>query len=519
MFKVNKYLFILLLSCAANAQLNDSINLSKNEHFAEVKSYVWDNPIIIKNLNLKNYTKTSVNIDFKDLNIKRQQTPEEVLNYNFSSEGLYHFSDQVTVFGDFNFTKQNEKNFGYNLSSNRTEDQMILPTNYYYSPKKADWTNQFYAFTGGIIYDITNAFAIGAKVKYRNEAFARKSDPRPKITSNEMGFDGYAAYTLGKSTLQVGGLYNQKDELTTIYYENTYLNPSSDSLYYIKLATGYGFNIYDNTYQKFNNVNTTKGFNLGYTFKTNSQSLSLFYQYAKSMNNFYQKNEFSSGSNTPVQNEENVRYKLRTLSNKINALYIKSFEKDQLIASAQVNFSKQANFNTRTFIQNYQLKNQNLNLNVNYLKDSQSDLKTAFGGQIFIDNLTAIDLLGSTNKQINSLQFSIFANKEFRLNKNNKLFAHLEVGTYQLLKNELDYKAITQDQDFANKVIIHDHIYDGTSKLLSKVKLYYDVQLKKGKTLRVNIDYQNLSALKNNKQEQQINGTNHYINTGVSIFY
>ena len=106
MFKFNKYLFLLLLSCAANAQLNDSINLSKNEHFAEVKSFVWENPMIIKQLYLKNYTKTSVNIDFKDLNIKRQQTPEEVLNYNFSSEGLYHFSDKVSVFGDFSFTKQ-----------------------------------------------------------------------------------------------------------------------------------------------------------------------------------------------------------------------------------------------------------------------------------------------------------------------------------------------------------------------------------------------------------------------------
>ena len=519
MFKVNKYLFLLLLSCAANAQLNDSINLSKNEHFAEVKSFVWENPMIIKQLNLRNYTKTSVNIDFKDLNIKRQQTPEEVLNYNFSSEGLYHFSDKVSVFGDFSFTKQNEKNFGYNLSSNRTENQMVLPTNYYYSPKKADWTNQFYAFNGGIVYDITEALAIGAKAKYRNETLARKSDPRPKITSNEMGFDGFIAYTLGKHTLQVGGLYNQKDELTTIYFENTFLNPSSDPLYYIKLATGYGYNIYDNTYNKFNNVDLTKGFNAGYTFKSDTQAFSVFYEYSKSMNNFYQKNEFSSNSNTPIQTEENVRYKLRTLSNKINALYIKSFGKDQLIANAKINFSKQANFNTRTFIQNYQLKNQNLTLNVNYLKDSQTDSKTAFGTNIILDNLTAKDLLGMTNKQINSLEFSIFANKEFRLNKNNKLFAHLEAGTYQLLKNELDYKAITQDQDFANNVIIHDHIYDGTSKLLTKAKLYYDIQLRKGKTLRINIDYQNLSALKNNKQEQQINGTNHYINTGISIFY
>lgn len=519
MFKANKYLSILLLGCAANAQLNDSITLSKNEHFAEVKSYIWENPMIINQLNLKNYTKTSVNLDFKDLNIKRQQTPEEVLNYNFSSEGLYHFSDKIKVFGDFNFTKQNEKNFGYNLSSNRTEDQMILPTNYYYAPKKADWTNQFYAFTGGIVYDITNAFAIGAKAKYRNESFARKSDPRPKITSNEMGFDGYLSYTLGKSSLQVGGLYNVKDELTTIYYENTYLNPSSDSLYYIKFATGYGYNIYDNTYNKFNNVNTTKGFNLGYTFKTNSQLFSLFYEYSKSMNNFYQKNEFSSNNNTPLQTEENVRYKLRTIAHKINGLYIKNFEKDQLIVSAKINLAKQNNFNTRTYTQNYQLKNQNLKLYVNYLKDSHSDSKTGFGTNIILDNLTAKDLLGVTNKQINSVEFSIFANKEFRLNKNNKLFAHIEAGTYQLIKNQLDYKAITQDQDFANKVIIHDHIYDGTSKLLTKAKLYYDVQLKKGKTLRVNIDYQNLTALKNNKQEQQINGTNHYINTGVSIFY
>ena len=191
MFKLNKYLFLLFVSCVANAQLNDSINLSKNEHFAEVKSFVWENPIIINQLNLKNYTKTSVNIDFKDLNIKRQQTPEEVLNYNFTSEGLYHFSDKVKVFGDFNFTKQNEKNFGY------------------YSPKKANWSNQFYAFTGGIVYDITDAIAIGAKAKYRNESFARKSDPRPKITSSEMGIDAFLAYTLGKSTLQFGGLYKQ----------------------------------------------------------------------------------------------------------------------------------------------------------------------------------------------------------------------------------------------------------------------------------------------------------------------
>lgn len=519
MFKLNKYLFLLFVSCVANAQLNDSINLSKNEHFAEVKSFVWENPIIINQLNLKNYTKTSVNIDFKDLNIKRQQTPEEVLNYNFTSEGLYHFSEKVKVFGDFNFTKQNEKNFGYNLSSYRTEDQMILPTNYYYSPKKANWSNQFYAFTGGIVYDITDAFAIGAKAKYRNESFARKSDPRPKITSSEMGIDAFLAYTLGKSTLQFGGLYKQKDELTSIYFENTFLNPSSDSLYYIKFATGYGYNIYDNTYNKFNNVNTTKGFNLGYSFKSNSTFLNFFYQYSKSMNNFYQKNEFTSNNNTPLQTEENVRFKLRNITHKANLLYIQNFKNDQLIASLKVNFEKQNNFNTRTFTQNFQLKNQKINLNVNYLIDAQSDSKSAFGTNIELNNLTAKDLLGVTNKHINSIEFSIFANKEFRLNKNNKLFAHLEIGTYQLLKNNLDYRAITQDQDFANKVIIHDHIYDGTSKLITKGKLYYDIQLKKGKMLRINLDYQNLSALKNNKQENQINGSNHYINTGVSIFY
>lgn len=519
MFKFNKYLFLLLLSCAANAQFNDSINLSKSEHFSEVKTFYWENPILLNNLKLKNYTKTSVNVDFKDLNIKRAQTAEEILNYNFSSEGIYNFNEKIKVFGDFKFTKQNEKNFGYNLSSSRTEDEMVLPANYFYSAKKADWSNQKYAFTGGLAYNVINHLTIGAKINYRNESFARKSDPRPEISSNAIDFDGYLSYNVGKSTVQIGGLFKIKDELTSMYYEDTYLNPSSDSLYYIKLSSGYGYNIYDNTYNKFSNVIKTNGFNLGYNFLDEKQSISLVYEYSKAMNNFYRKNDISSSSNTPIQSEENVRYKLRILTHKIGALYIKSFDKDKLLINGKINLSKNDNFNTTTLTQNFQLKKQNFSLNVNYLKNSQQDSPTSLGTNIVIENLTAKDLLGSTNKLINSLEFSIFANKEFRLNKNNKLVAHLEVGTYQLLKNELDYKAITQDQDFANQVIIPDHIYDGTNKLMSKAKLYYDINLKKGKTLRINIDYENLSALNNKKQVQQINGNNHYLNTGVSIFY
>lgn len=519
MFKLNKYLFLLLLSCAANAQFSDSLNLSRKEYFNEVNSFFWENPVLLRNLKLSNYTKTSVNVDFKDLNIKRTQTAEEILNYNFSSEGIYNFNEKVRVFGDFNFTKQNEKNFGYNLSSNRTETEMLLPANYFYSPKKADWTNQKYNFTGGLNYNITEAFSIGGKIKYSNESFARKSDPRPEISSNAINLNGYLGYTFGKNTIQLGGLYKTKDELTSLYYENKYLNPSNDSLYYIKFASGYGYNIIDNTFNKFSNFTKTQGFNVGYNFLGTNNSLSLGYEYSKTMNNFYRKNDNSSSNNTPIHEDENVRYKLRTLSNKITGLYIKNYENDQLFISTKIIFNKQENFNTTTLSQNYQLKNQKYFLNVNYLKNSQNETKTTFGSNIMLENLNAKDLLGSTDKVINSLEFTIFANKEFRLNKNNKLFAQIEAGSYQLLKNELNYRAITQDQDFAQNVIQKDHIYDGTNKLISKIKIYYDIDLNKGKTLRFNMDYENLSALNNKKQVQQINGSSHYINTGISIFY
>lgn len=517
---LNNILF-LSLGCAAYAQPNDSVFIKENENVALSKSILWDNPIQASYLNFQNYTQSGVRFIADNQNIKRVQSADETNQFEFFTEGFYQFNPKLKVFGDFKMNQFSEKGIGYNLSNERTsENNKILSPNYYYSPSKGDWKNQLYHISAGGSYEFLKNTFLGVTAKYNNTFYNRNSDPRPSNTSNLFDTKLSLGYTLNKHTLAVNYHYlTEKLENETYYEALNIINPATDPNYYIKFSSGYGYKMFNSNYSKYLNKTIGHYFGASYSLKLPKTFIIASFDYGSKQTNHHIRNDNGGTITKPLEEEKFIAFKAKNTSSLTSVYIRKNFGNSSFESKVSFENKEIMNFVVSTRSTNYQLKGNTFNLETIYQFKTNKWLD-AFGADAMIDQLNVKDLLGISEKQHTSLDFTIFAQNKFNLNKNNFLFVHIGLGAYIPLNNNLMYTPATQDQDFANNVIKKDDVYDGTKKINAQFLTHYDVPFK-NKTVRFSGSYRLLNALNfdNVNTQHTVKGTSNYYNLGVSIIY
>lgn len=509
-------LFACLASLTSQAQENDSIRIPDFMEPTVLKNIQWNSPIQASRLNFQNYTQSGIQTNFANQNIKRTQTADEINNYQFITEGLYNFDNKLRVFGSFKYDNEIEKGLAYNLSSHRTNTSKVLKPNYYYSPSKGNWNNQKYNLVAGTSYEVVNNLFLGAVIHYDNFNFNRNSDPRPKNYGSDIDYKLQLGYQFKKHLVSVNYFQNIRKEENNIYYENKTLNAATNPDYYIRYSSGYGYNIYNSFYSVYLDKTIVNGFGFDYSFKDLNNYFSLGYNYSKGKKNYFISN--SNGGNTrPIESDEFIKFSQTQNNHAVDAYYkhfgnslpveiMFSYNRDRW-----VNYVKESNSSNSYNTENDFFLQTTTTLNNSWVK--------SVGAKVNYNQIDVKDLFGITEKHNATLDFTIFAQKNL-IFKNQTFYTHLGLGLITPTSNSLNYSPVSQDQDFANNVILKDNVYDNMTKWKGEVILGYDLPVKNGNIVRFKGHYQFINGQSNEvEKELLMKGTSHSYGLGVSILY
>jgi len=510
--------FMLLVSCVAQAQLADSLFLKENSFYAPIQDQLWQNPLFFTTQQLSDFTQTQIDFTDKNYHLKRVQTAEKSNGYSFETQGIYNVKPKLRLFGDFIFNKTFEKELGYNFSSERTENQNVLSPNYFYAPKKGDWENQNYHLNGGFSYEFDNHILLGATAFYETKKLFRTDDPRPQISSSNFGGQLQAGYVLKNHRIfGAVGLSRNAEKSSIIYVDDTKNAPVFPETF-TRFSSGYGRIIFNSSYTGNMSVDRNRNFGGGYQFQNNRNSLSIDYKYNKSMEDFYGRD----GNGKVYVDENLIQFKYKEISHTTNVNYF--YDGTTLDYKLNATYFKNQgdNFSVIEQGQNYRMNLEKLSFGGGLIKKEGNRVLYSFEIGATYARHDYVDLLGSIEKKLNSIEIEAIFNRDILALKKNKLNLQLSLSNYKALDESLFYMPLTENNTFVDNVILPDHGFDVTSKLQSKFLAQHYISLPKNRTLRIFANYSTLVAL-DKKYLDYVNTFDSkystYFNAGISINY
>ncbi len=513
------FYFILLVSCAVQAQLTDSLSVPQNVFYNDIRQQFWKNPLFYTTQHLNDFTLTQIEFSQKNLNLKRVQTADKTTQYRFSTQGIYNVKPRLRLFGGFTFDKSSEKGLGYNFSSQRTENQNVLSPNYFFAPRKGNWDNQEYNLDGGLAYQFDNNILLGAKAFYKNGKNYRTNDPRPEIELSHYGGEIQTGYHFRNNSLIVFAGMAKKTETDNITYVNDAANAPAYPETFTRFSSGYGRIIFNSSYTRYIFNTIDKNFGFGYQYQNNRNSWNATYRYNKSLESFYGRNV--RGYVYIDDALKQFMYRVVSHTTDLNYFY-DGTENDYKI---RFGYEKQKgdNFSVVENGQNYRMNLDIFSFNSGVIKKDKKRVvySLEFGANYMRHKY--VDLLGSTDKRLNTLELSASFTKDLLSKEKNTLNLALGIQHYQALDESLLFIPISSSNlSFADNVIKPDQAYDATSKLRSNIMLQYQYSLSKTKKLRIFADYNTLVAIGDQYKTYTTDyntTTSTYFNTGISIIY
>ncbi|WP_306351947.1 DUF6850 family outer membrane beta-barrel protein [Flavobacterium sp. '19STA2R22 D10 B1'] len=510
--------FILLISCALQAQLTDSLSIKENSFYNDVQVNLWKNPLFYTSQYINDFTLTQIDFKEKKLALKRVQTAEKTQEYTFSTQGVFNINPRLRLFGEFVFNRTNEYDLGYNFTTKRTENQNVLSPNYFYAPKKGNWEIQNYNLNGGFSYQFENNLLLGATVFYKNGKSFRTIDPRPEIISIDYGGEIHFGYTYQKHSIYTSIGISKRTENQGILYVNEYQNAPVYPETFTRFSSGYGRVIFNSSYTKYLFNTIDKNFGLGYQYKEGRNSINMAYQYNKSMESTYRRN---NKGYIYVANELK-QFMYRIVSHTAQLNYFHDGNEIDYKMSLDYDRQKGDNYSVIENGQNYRMNLDRFTFNSGIIKKIDHRVLYSFELQASYIKHKYIDLLGSTDKRLSTLEIEASFNKDIFLHKKNKLNLEFSVAHYSALDEKLKIVPLTANTSFSDNVIIPDHAYDVTSKLRSSMMAQYFYNLSKTKTLRFFANYSTLVALGDQYKNYATpfnTKESTYLNAGISIIY
>lgn len=510
--------FMLLVSSVSNAQLTDSLFLKQNSFYQPLQEQLWESPLFFTSQKLTDFTQTQIDYAQKTNNIKRVQSADKVEEYGFQTQGIFNIQPKLRLFGDFRYNKSIEEGIGYNLSSGRTEEQNVLAPNYFFAPKKGNWENQTYDVNGGFSYEFNNHILLSTSAFYKNEKMFRTIDPRPQITSSNYGGEIQAGYVLKKHRVfGAVGFYRNTEKLSILYVDDSQNAPAYPETF-TRFSSGYGRIIFNSAYSSNITVDRNTNFGGGYQYQTNRDFFSATYKYNKSMDDFYGRD----ANGRVYIDKKLISFKYKDVSHAIMANYF--HDGDIFDYKLQLKYAKNQgdNFSIAERGQNFRMNLEKVFFQAGLIKKESDRVIYSFEITGNYAKHKYVDLLGLTQKKLNTIEIEAKINRDVFALKKNKLNLELSFQNYTALDEAFLFSSITNGNYFAENVIIPDHGFDVTSKLQSKIMAQYFITLPKNRTLRIFSDYATLFALDKKYEsyvDDFVNKHNTYFNAGVSINY
>jgi hypothetical protein len=511
----------LSFSALSNAQQTDTLKVTSNLAEQQIKDQIWNLPVTTQVLPIKDYTHTGIYFNYKNNQFARKQTAEETSRYGFTSEGLFTTENGFKIFGLINLEKFTEKNMGWNLSDERTEDQQVLAPQYFYSPRSADWDNQQYLIRGGVSKNFGN-LTLAAKAELNANKMARKLDPRPEIKNNQLVGELQVGYTFFTNhQLFVVGAYGRKDKDYSLVYKNTTIDFEGYPDTFLRFMAGYGrtinnplFNSIPNEksrYQYFSR-NIISKIGGGYQFNTEHSQLIVGYNYEENQQRMYDS-----------KTKQNEYFKYVWDINKHNAFASFRTILDNKTLNTSLNFSRQdgENFDVDLGGMNYQNRLQNLNFDINLADRKQSVMNYFLGLNAQYNQNKYYDALGGYTTRIKSLDLGVYGNKDFVLNDNSKFNLGLAFNYYTKLNSYFNYTKMTgvNEDSFYNNVAAYDYAFNTTDHFDASTTIRYIIPFKTNKTIEIYTQLKGIFATKKN-DFILLNTDNTYLaNFGIQLNY
>lgn len=510
--------FMLLASSAVQAQLADSLFLKQNSFYAPLQNQLWETPLFFTSQKLSDFTQIQIDFAEKNTPLKRIQSAHKTTEYGFQTQGIFNIKPKLRLFGDFNFNKNFEKGIGYNLSSERTDNQNVLAPNYFFAPRKGNWEGQNYSLNGGFSYEFDNHLLLSLTAFYENKKLFRTIDPRPQVTSSNYGGEIHAGYILKNHRIFGSVGRSRNSEKSSILYVDDSQNAPAYPETFTRFSNGYGRIIFNSSYTGNMTVDRNENFGAGYQYQNNKNSISLAYKYNKSMDDFYGRD-----ANGKIYIEKDlIQFKYRLVSHETKLNYF--YDGDKTDYKLQLKYTKDQgdNYSVAERGQNYRMNLEKLSFQAGLIKKENDRVLYSFEITGNYAQHKYVDLLGRTNKKLNAFEAEASFNRDILVLKNNRLNLALSFQNYSALDEALLYVPITNSNYFAENVVIPDHAFDITSKLQSKIVAQHYISLPKKRTLRIFANYAALFAL-DKKYEAYVsdfeNKNNTYLNAGISINY
>jgi len=510
--------FMLLVSSAVNAQLADSLFLKENSFYLPLQENLWETPLFFTTQKLADFTQTQIDFTHKNNPIKRVQSADKVTEYGFQTQGIFNIKPKLRLFGDFRYTKSIEKGIGYNLSSGRTEEQNVLAPNYFFAPKKGNWENQTYALNGGFSYEFNNHILLSALAFYENGKMFRTIDPRPQITSSNYGGEIQTGYAL-KNHHVFGsvGFYRNTEKLSILYVDDTQNAPVYQETF-TRFSSGYGRIIFNSSYSSNITIDRNTNFGGGYQYQNNRNSFSVAYKYNKSMDDFYGRD----GNGKIYVDKDLIEFKYKVVSHATKINYFFDGEKFDYKLLLKYTKDQGDNYSVAERGQNYRMNLEKITFETGLIKKENDRVLYSFEIAANYNRHKYVDLLGLTQKKLNTIEIEASLNRDVIALKKNKLNLQIYFQNYTALDEAFLFSSITNGNYFAENVIIPDHGFDVTSKLQSRLLAQHFITLPKNRTLRIFVDYATLIILDKKYEDYIANfetKNNSFFNAGISINY
>lgn len=511
---------MLFSGCVIWAQSVDSIAVSSNPFYQYLFQEQWNNPIFAQKITFQDFTETTLNIDYRELNLKRVQTPESVVKYTFATNGLYQISPKTRIFGSFNFQRFNEKEIGYNLSTQRTEDVNVLSPHYFLVPRKGNWENQKYQLQGGATHSFENGITLSGKIFYEAANYFRTNDPRPEIIQNFYGGEAAAGYTFQNHTLNASAGWSRNRNKGSILYVDDTQNAPAYSETFTRFSSGYGRVVFNGSARTYIFNDIANLFGAGYTFAKNNTILGVNYNYSKNLEGFYTIN--AGNALVAIVDDRYKELIYRNIKNKISVNFLQNNSVYKYKTKLFFQQEDGDNYSVRERGQNFKSAISTFGFNAGILK--QAEKRVLFSAEINaqVADHRYQDLLGSTDKKLQAFEGGISLNRDLIFTSKGKFNVAIETSFYKALSEGLQAVSLTSDNAFLQNVVLPDQGFDVTSKIKTALNLAYFVNLPKNRMLRFHANFGTLHAVDKayEKYVADLNTQgNFYCNAGFSIIY
>ncbi len=450
-----KFLYFICLFSIHICFSQSTLDIKNNGHSIRNKrllSQIYNNPFVLYSTPCMDYTRVSINGNFKNNNEKNTLKATGEQDLKIAVEGVFKHKNTYFL-GSINFKRSNLKGLGWNLSNMLPYKNSTEKSPYYYlAYKEGTWKNQSYYLDGTMLNVLVEKKLHSiVRVGYKTLKDYRTLEPLPELTYLDMNLTGGISYTLTpSSSVNISANYGRINNKIGIGYTGSSANKNIpfNTEIYNRISVGFGF-IESAKTPSAKEEEQYKGFKIGYGLHRKNKNLNLDFSFKTSNNAFIERY-------TDSYYKELGYYTVNTY--KLNGFYtIDTQNKKQLFTT---NFAYFKGSNFRHIFNGTNYKSSFLKIQGSYVfsKYKNQHVDYEFSGSIAFKKTAQKDYQVGANQRRSTLKIGITTLKEFPISQHTSIGANISMGHQFSLHHNIGYTTNTHAR-FVKDVLKADYRY------------------------------------------------------------